>query len=322
MRTGIAILLTAGLIGTLAACSPAATTEENANGASDSCEVTASGSLSDAVSVSDDFGTKPTVEIDSPITATETERTVVVEGDGDVAQSGSQVSVNFVLYNGTSGEELSATEYGETGAQTFVVDEAQFLVGLVKTLECSTVGSRVVGVVPPADSWGETGSEDLGVDPADTIVFVADIVSVVTVLDRADGEDQPAEDGFPTVTLADDGTPTVTIPDETAPTDLKISVLKKGDGAEVADGASVTVHYQGINWDTKEIFDQSWGGQPATFLTTGVVEGFGQALVGQTVGSQVLVVIPPALGYGEAGTSDNELAGQTLVFVIDILATT
>jgi len=35
----------------------------------------------------------------------------------------------------------------------------------------------------------------------------------------------------------------------------------------------------------------------------------------------VLVVIPPAAAYGEEGTSDHELAGKTLVFVIDILAT-
>ena len=90
--------------------------------------------------------------------------------------------------------------------------------------------------------------------------------------------------------------------------------------AVVADGDDVTVNYQGLNWDTKEIFDDSWAkGSPANFNTAQVVPGFSQALVGQSVGSQVLVVIPPALGYGEAGSSGNALAGQTLVFVIDIL---
>ena len=48
--------------------------------------------------------------------------------------------------------------------------------------------------------------------------------------------------------------------------------------------------------------------------------GFVQALAGQKVGSQVLVVIPPALGYGEDAKA-HELGGKTLVFVIDILAT-
>jgi peptidylprolyl isomerase len=318
MRTGIAILLAAGLIGSLAACSSPA--EEPTSQASGDCAVTKSGAVSDAIDVSGDFGSKPTVKIDTPITTKTTERSVVIEGDakGGVAEEGQQVALNFLILNGTSGEELSAPEFTKAGSTTFTIDESQFLVGLVKTLRCSEVGSRVVGVIPPADSWGDTGSTELGVDPADSIVFVADIVSVVP--SRATGEDQPVEEGFPTVTLADDGTPTVTIPDGKAPTELKLTVLKKGDGAEVKDGASVTVQYQGTNWDTKEIFDQSWGRGAATFTTDGVVEGFSKALVGQTVGSQVLVVIPPALGYGEAGSSDNALAGQTLVFVIDILS--
>jgi len=318
MRTGIAILLAAGLIGSLAACSSPA--EKPADTASSDCAVAAPGSVSDAIDVSGDFGTKPTVKIDTPITSTKTERSVVIEGDAKdgVAEEGQQVALNFVILNGTSGEELSAPDFTKAGSTTFTIDESQFLVGLVKTLRCSEVGSRVVGVIPPVDSWGETGSTELGVDPADSIVFVADIVSVVP--SRATGEDQPVEEGFPTVKLAEDGTPTVTIPDEKAPTELKLTVLKKGDGAEVKDGASVTVQYQGTNWDTKEIFDQSWGRGAATFTTDGVVEGFSKALVGQTVGSQVLVIIPPALGYGEAGSSDNELAGQTLVFVIDILS--
>lgn len=319
MRTGIAIVLAAGLIGSLAACSSPAE-DPTSPPASGDCAVTTSGAVSDAIDVSGDFGSKPTVKIDTPITSTKTERSVVIEGDAKngVAEEGQQVALNFVIINGTNGEELSAPDFTDAGSTTFTIDESQFLVGLVKTLRCSEVGSRVVGVIPPVDSWGDTGSTELGVDPADSIVFVADIVSVVP--SRATGEDQPVEEGFPTVKLADDGTPTVTIPEGKAPTELKLTVLKKGDGAEVKKGASVTVQYQGTNWDTKEIFDQSWGRGAATFTTDGVVEGFSKALVGQTVGSQVLVVIPPALGYGEAGSSDNALAGQTLVFVIDILS--
>ena len=50
----------------------------------------------------------------------------------------------------------------------------------------------------------------------------------------------------------------------------------------------------------------------------GVVPGFAEALEGQTVGSQVLVVIPPELAYGEEGAGSIP-ANATLVFVIDIL---
>jgi FKBP-type peptidyl-prolyl cis-trans isomerase len=146
-----------------------------------------------------------------------------------------------------------------------------------------------------------------------------DIQSLVPT--KAWGEDQAPVDGAPQVTLADDGAPTVAIPSTDAPTDLQVSVLKKGDGDVVPEAATVTVQYQGVQWDTGEVFDQSWGGVPATFSLDAVVPGFSSAIAGQTVGSQVLAVIPPALAYGEA-TEENtsELAGKTLVFVIDILA--
>jgi peptidylprolyl isomerase len=53
----------------------------------------------------------------------------------------------------------------------------------------------------------------------------------------------------------------------------------------------------------------------------GVIEGFAAAIVGQRVGSQVLVSIPPVYGYGEAGDGNTSpLAGQTLVFLIDIVS--
>ena len=90
---------------------------------------------------------------------------------------------------------------------------------------------------------------------------------------------------------------------------------------QAKSGDTVRIHYTGTLKDGS-VFDSSWeAGTPASFQTTGVVDGFRQALEGQTVGSQVVVVIPPAAGYGEEGSSDNELAGETLVFVVDILGT-
>ncbi|BDZ51012.1 peptidyl-prolyl cis-trans isomerase [Frondihabitans sucicola] len=121
--------------------------------------------------------------------------------------------------------------------------------------------------------------------------------------------------------LAADGQPKVTIPKTAAPKTLQLEVLKKGSGATVPSGGSVTVQYQGTLWRTGEVFDQSWGSGPATFSTDKVVAGFQKAIVGQTVGSQVLVVVPPVDGYGTAGNDTAGIKGtDTLVFVIDILA--
>jgi peptidylprolyl isomerase len=85
----------------------------------------------------------------------------------------------------------------------------------------------------------------------------------------------------------------------------------------VKSGDTVTLDYQGTSWDTGKIFDQSYGKQPATFTTDGVVEGFGAALVGQKVGTRLIVSIPPKYAYGEKGAGQ-QLSGQTLVFVLEI----
>ncbi len=320
MRIATTLLVTAGLVVSLAACStPTETADPN-------CPVTPSGKVSDSIKVTGDFLTEPKVDFSIPLTAPEeTQRSVVIKGDGDTVQQGDTVNVLFSIFSGANSADIAGTDWANETTTELPVDAAQFLPGIVKTIQCSTVGSRVVGVIPPADAFGEAGSTDLGVGPTDAIVFVVDIESIKAAaepaLPKADGVDQPPVDGLPTVVLADDGRPTVTIPDTAPPTDLQLAVLKKGDGAVVADGDSVTVHYEGLNWTSKEIFDESWArGTPSTFTTSQVIPGFTQALVGQTVGSQVLVVIPPALGYGEASeTNTSPLAGQTLVFVIDIL---
>jgi peptidylprolyl isomerase len=53
-----------------------------------------------------------------------------------------------------------------------------------------------------------------------------------------------------------------------------------------------------------------------------VIAGWVDGLVGQTVGSQILLVVPPSSGYGDAGAPAAGIGPtDTLVFVIDILAT-
>ncbi|MBX3098098.1 MAG: FKBP-type peptidyl-prolyl cis-trans isomerase [Salinibacterium sp.] len=320
MRIATSLIVTAGLLASLAACSASP-----GSGSAD-CATTPSGSASSAITVTGDFLKAPKVDFSIPLAAPKTtERSVIIKGDGAVVHQGDSVNVLFSIYSGANSADIAGTDWATGTTTKLPVDASQFLPGIVKTLECSTVGSRVVGVIPPSDGFGETGSTNLGVGATDAIVFVVDIESISPpaepVLPKADGVDQPLVDGMPTVVLDNAGRPTVTIPDTAAPTELKLAVLKKGGGAVVAAGDNVTVNYEGLNWATKEIFDESWSrGTPANFNTAQVIAGFTQALVGQTVGSQVIVVIPPALGYGEASDANtNALAGQTLVFVIDIL---
>ena len=51
-----------------------------------------------------------------------------------------------------------------------------------------------------------------------------------------------------------------------------------------------------------------------------VIPAWDTGLVGQTVGSRVMLVVPPKDGYGKAGASSVGIKGtDTLVFVVDIL---
>jgi FKBP-type peptidyl-prolyl cis-trans isomerase len=312
----VSILLVAGMAVSLSACTAPSHT------AAPNCAATKSGTTSDGVKVTGEFGSKPTVKIDAPLSVKSTERTVVIAGKGKLAQTGDEVLVNFTILNGTSGAVLSTSDYTAGTEQSFVVDQKLYLVGLIKTIHCAAIGGRVVGVIPPADAWHEAGSTELGVAPGESIVFVADIVNILST--KANGKAQPAEPGFPTVVLAKDGTPTVTIPATAPPTKTAVAVLKKGDGAIVAAGDSIRIQYQGINWTSGKVFDQTWGkSAPYVSTTDAFIPGFSASLVGQTINSQILIVIPPADGYGAGGGPEGSgIAGtDTLVFVVDILPT-
>jgi len=303
------------------AASPSTTATPSATAAAE-VACTDPGTTSDAVTVAGDAGVEPTVTFKNPLAAETTERTVVTQGTGESVKTGDSVSISYAAYNATTGAKLSSAGYGsDAGLTVNVADNQSVIPGILKGVACSNVGDRVAVVIPPADGFGDSGNTKLGVGATDQMLFVIDIKDKVPT--RATGEDQKPLDGFPTVKLADDGAPTVTSPKADPPTDLAVEVLKKGDGATVADGGTVTVQYAGVIWGTDKVFDQSWGGGgPTSFSTSEVIAGFGQGLVGQTVGSQVVIVIPPSLGYGDAGNTQAGISGtDTLVFVVDILAT-
>jgi FKBP-type peptidyl-prolyl cis-trans isomerase len=309
------------LVLSLAACTPEAAPEPSDTAGTDTPVACApSGPMSEAVEVSGEFDTSPTVTFPAPLSVTATQRTVVIEGDGTEVQDGALTQVHFTLYNGETGQLSTSTDYDPSTLVQATIDEAVFLPGLVQTLRCSNVGSRIVGVVPASAAFGDQGNADLGVGPGQPVVFVLDLVGVVPT--QAEGESTPLPEGFPEVTWADDGQPTVTIPDADPPAELKVATVITGTGAVVGAGDSVTVQYQGVNWTSGEVFDQSWGSGAANFTTDGVIAGFGDAMVGQTVGSRVVVIIPPDQGYGPSGgqPAAGISATDTLVFVIDILA--
>lgn len=118
--------------------------------------------------------------------------------------------------------------------------------------------------------------------------------------------------------------PVVEIPEGDPPPDLIIEDVVVGEGEEARPGQEVSVHYIGVAWSTGAQFDASWDrGQPFSFGLGGgqVIQGWDQGVAGMRVGGQRRLTIPPQLGYGDRGAGAVIQAGETLVFVVDLLGT-
>ncbi|SMG36772.1 FKBP-type peptidyl-prolyl cis-trans isomerase [Agreia pratensis] len=113
--------------------------------------------------------------------------------------------------------------------------------------------------------------------------------------------------------------PEIDFPEGPAPTELVIEDIVVGDGAEATPGATVEVHYLGVEYETGEEFDSSWGRQETiTFPLNGLIAGWQEGIPGMKAGGRRKLTIPPHLAYGPAG--GHFLGGKTLVFVIDLIS--
>ena len=105
------------------------------------------------------------------------------------------------------------------------------------------------------------------------------------------------------------------------PNELVIIDIIEGDGAEAKPGATVEVHYLGVDFETLEEFDSSWSrGQSINFPLSNLIAGWQQGIPGMKVGGRRQLICPPHLAYGPAG-GGHRLSGRTLTFVIDLLGT-
>lgn len=258
--------------------------------------------VSAEVVVTGEPGAAPQLAYQRPLEVSEATVEVLMEGSGPAVVDGEPILVNFYAESGADGTVLNDTYSSEP--RPYLLSAEVLGVDIYQALSGQKVGSRILSIAPPA----------AGQDSATVAVF--DILPT-----RAEGEAVAPREGLPTVHLAVDGTPTITVPDAAPPTELVVQPLQRGDGPQVAVGQVITVQYVGVSWSDGTVFDSSWasGELPDSFPigVQSVIAGWDSGLVEQPVGSQVLLVVPPQMAYG--GTED-ELAAETLVFVVDILS--
>jgi peptidylprolyl isomerase len=126
-------------------------------------------------------------------------------------------------------------------------------------------------------------------------------------------------DNLPTVTTNMGEAPTIGAPSGTPPTTLVTKDIIVGTGAEAIPTSTMTVHYTLMAWSTGQIIESSWdSGSPATFPLANVVEGWQKGLPGAKVGGRRLLILPPEMGYGPAGSGPIG-PNETLIFAVDII---
>lgn len=268
----------------------------------------------DGITVAGEYGSVPEVTVPSPFAIDETRSKTLVEGTAGapVAAEDSTVEVHYVGINGRTGEKFDSS--WDRGAPTpFPLN--QVVPGFTKGLTGTKAGDRVLIAMPGTDGYDASGGNPPAIEVGDTLVFVVDVLAV-SVNEPAGAAETPE---LP-VTLGDEGgKPTVTIPTgATPPAELVAAPVIRGVQPAVEAGDTVVVRYRAWSWKTGEVVEDKFD-QPVQGNIDDTIEAWQQGLVGQPIGSRVVLVAPPALGYEKASQNPPIEAGDTVVYVIDIL---
>ena len=293
------------------------------SGSSDSEE---GGQPLSSVTIEGKQGEEPKVTFDGRLDGSQEETEVLVEGDGETVADGDTVSTNWWIGNGFTEEEAQST-YTKGGAAQSVELSPDVLPFLRETIIGHRVGDRVVLLTSAEEAFGEGGRPDIGIGNKDSVLAVVDILGrsdTVPPLDGPQGEEKKPAGWAPTLIEKDGVITGFDFSTAHEPSGKLIATtLVKGDGAKVKSGQTLTVDYLGQVYGADKPFDESYSKEPAEFpIGVGqVIAGWDERLVGRTVGSRVILEIPPAKGYGEQGNEQAGIKGtDTLFFVVDILA--
>jgi peptidylprolyl isomerase len=272
------------------------------------------------VSATGKEGTKLKVTLKTPMTIKTNSYKVLQEGTGAALKSGQRVCMQTVVYNAKSGEELGSTWKENKKDCSLALDSGSASAEYLKIFLSQKVGAAIAFGMPQTSTSNSTSSTSGSTSTTDPYVYVETIVSVKNDLAKATGTKvSNIPSTLPKVTLASNGKPSITkaeLKKYKATKSLVSQTLIKGKGAKVTSTSGLRVQYSGWLLNGTQ-FDSSWKtGTPldVTDLSTQVIKGWGQGLKGQTVGSQVLLIIPPSLGYGS--TAQGSIPkNSTLVFV-------
>ncbi|MFC9130014.1 FKBP-type peptidyl-prolyl cis-trans isomerase [Streptomyces sp. NPDC057099] len=276
-----------------------------------------------AVTAGTKFDEKPTIAKGSGEPSKQLAVKTLITGSGKTVAENDFVVANY-LGQVWSTAKVFDNSYDRKTRLAIQLAQGQIIDGWRYALAGKKAGSRVEMAVPPTWGYGSQGNPQAGIKGTDTLVFVVDVLDTFNSKSSADGEKVAQDDAdLPKVGTNTDGkAPSIEVPKATAPKKLVAEYVLEGDGEKVAADDSVLVQYKGVLWDGGKEFDSSYANkQLVSFSLQQVVKGWAQGLTGKKVGSRVLIVIPPALGYGDNPPQGSGIKkDSTLVFSVDILA--
>ncbi|MDI3386881.1 FKBP-type peptidyl-prolyl cis-trans isomerase [Streptomyces sp. B-S-A8] len=324
-RRSLLLAVPAGLL-TLAGCGddkadkPKSKATDGSSNSADASAKIVDGPLPE-ITKGDKFGTKPTVAKGSGEPSKDLAVKVLIEGKDAKVAKGDYLQADYLGQIWTSAKVFD-NSYDRGTPTIFPIGVGQVIPGWDQGLVGKKVGSRVQLGIPPELGYGEQGNEQAGIKGTDTLVFVVDIVGTFGAKSSAKGKEVAQDDSdLPKAGTNTDGkAPSIDVPEKDAPKKLVSNYVIEGDGAKLKASDTVLVQYKGVLWDGGKEFDSTYKrSQLAQFQLAQVVKGWSQGLTGKKVGSRVLIVVPPDLGYGDK-EQQGIPANSTLVFTVDIIA--
>ncbi|CAL2061460.1 MULTISPECIES: FKBP-type peptidyl-prolyl cis-trans isomerase [Streptomyces] len=279
-----------------------------------------------AITAGTRFGEKPTVAKGTGAPSKNLAVRTAIPGTGRTVAENDFVQANYLGQIWDTGKVFD-NSYDRHAPLVMQLAQGSLIDGWRYGLVGKKTGSRVEIAVPPTWGYGKAGNPQAGIKGTDTLVFVVDVIDSFNSKSSARGRAVPQNDpALPKVATVTNGTvPVVKVPHTDAPDKLVSTYVLEGDGPELKADQTVLCQFQGLVWEGGKTFQRTYGsGRLSQFSLSQMqetVKGLAQGLVGKKVGSRVLVVVPPQLGYGDNPPSGSPVGkGATLVFTVDILA--
>ena len=239
-------------------------------------------------------GGKPIIELpggDAPIELISED---LISTDGELAEPGDLLVMHYVGVLFDDGSEFDSS-WDRFQTFNFVLGNGNVIQGWDDGIEGMAVGSRRQLTIPAQFAYGDN-SPSPAIPPGSALVFVVDLVAAHS----AHEVDTATENE----------------------TEIELSVITEGDGEEVAAGDRIEVLFT-IAEANGDVLQSSWtDGSTAIFGVGGdlleVFVGWSEPLVGQNVGDEVRIVVPPE--FGPAAGQPDAVALVTHITVLDIVS--